>query len=324
MKVLFVGGSGEISLACVIQAVKHGHNVFVLNRGRNNYKLPGTVTCLQGDLTSDAPYQCLEGLTFDVVCQFYVFTPAQMTRDIAFFKEKCEQYIFVSTASAYDTADRNKPIVESLPLKNTHWPYSQAKAHCETLLIRSPLHSTIVRPSHTYRTRLPSTVVDSDHLAWRICHNKPILVHDSAKTLWTVTHADDFASAFVTLLGNTRALGESFHITSEESHSWEHILRKVAFALSREARLCRIDSEELIDRIPSLQGPLRGDKANAAIFDNSKIRHFAGDWKCNVSIDDGFARAASVTLDRLSSGYQPDVDYDRVIDELTQEASLAS
>lgn len=324
MKVIFVGGSGEISLACVIQAVENGHNVFVLNRGRNNYQLPDTVTCLQGDLTSDAPYQCLEGLTFDVVCQFNVFTTVQMTRDVAFFKERCGQYIFVSTASAYDTADRNRPIVESLPLKNAYWPYSQAKADCETLLIQSPLPSTIVRPSHTYRTRLPSTVVDSDHLAWRICNNKPILVHDTANALWTVTHADDFACAFVKLMGNTLALGESFHITSDEPHSWEHILRNVAFALGKEARLYRIDSEALIDQIPSLQGPLRGDKANTAIFDNSKIRHVAGDWKCNVSIDEGFARAASVTLDRLSSGYQPNVDYDRVIDELTQEASLAS
>jgi nucleoside-diphosphate-sugar epimerase len=269
------------------------------------------------------PYEPLASQNFDVVCQFLAFTPEAIERDIDFFSDRCGQYIFISTASAYQKNDAGNRITESTPLDNPYMAYSRAKAACERLLEDAPIKSTIVRPSHTYRTRLPSTVIDGNHLAWRLSQGKPVIVHDRGESLWTLTHAEDFARAFVQLHGNEAAFDEDFHITNDDAHRWKDILTQVAATLGYDADLRCIDSTKLVSYIPALEGPLLGDKANTLVFDNSKIRSATGGWKCRIELSDGIARAADLARDRLAAGYCPDQQEDELIDHILKEAEHA-
>ncbi len=316
MRVLYIGGTGEISMSCVKESIARGHEVTVFNRGNGRDRLPEEAAHVAGDLSDPAPYEPLSNQGFDVVCQFLAFTPETLERDIDFFSGRCGQYVFVSTASAYQKNDAGNRITESTPLENPYWAYSRAKAACERLLQDASITSTIVRPSHTYRERLPSTVIDGNHLAWRLSQGKPVIVHDNGESLWTLTHADDFARAFVQLHGNEAALGEDFHITSDEAHSWNDILSQVAAVLGYDADLRCIDSNKLISHVPLLEGPLLGDKANTLVFDNSKIRSVIDGWQCRVELGEGIARAADSVRERLAGGYSPDREQDELIDHI--------
>ncbi|XOV84902.1 MAG: SDR family oxidoreductase [bacterium] len=318
VKVLYIGGTGEISTSCVQESVACGHRVTTLNRGNSSAPLPAEVVRLTGDLQEASPYKALENQSFDVVCQFLAFTPETIERDIEFFTNRCNQYIFISTASAYQKNNGASRITESTPLENPYLAYSRAKAACEQRLQDSSMTSTIVRPSHTYRARLPSTVIDGNHFAWRLSQGKPVIVHDTGESLWTLTHAEDFARAFVQLHGNEMAHGEDFHITSDDAHSWNGILLEVAAALGFGADLRCIASSRLISHLPSLEGPLLGDKANTLRFDNSKIRSVTNDWQCQVKLADGMARAAEFALERLNAGYRPDQELDKAIDLIVE------
>ncbi|MEM9623575.1 MAG: SDR family oxidoreductase [Pseudomonadota bacterium] len=318
MRVLYIGGSGEISTSCVSASIACGHEVTVFNRGNSNTQLPDGVVHVAGDLSGRAPYAPLADQHFDVVCQFLAFTPETIERDVDFFAQRCGQYIFISTASAYQKSAGGVPIDESTPLDNPFMAYSRAKAACERLLQDAPITATIVRPSHTYRARLPSTVIDGNHLAWRLAQGKPVVVHDDGTSLWTLTHADDFARAFVQLHGNTAAFNEHFHITSDEAYSWNEILAEGAAALGFKLDLRCVDSHTLIANIPDLEGSLLGDKANSLVFNNSKIRAATNGWRCQVALSDGIARAAEFALQRLSAGYSPDQQLDTIIDHLLE------
>ena len=200
MRVLYIGGTGEISLACVEAAKRAGHEVTVYNRGRRfDADLLG-VDQIIGDFTDHATYATLASGGFDVVCQFLAFSPDSVERDIDTFAGRCGQYVFISTASAYRKPIPTPLIVEDTPLGNPFWAYSRSKAECEARLLEAHrsgrLPVTIVRPSHTYRERLPSTVVHGDHLAWRLLNGKPVIVHGDGESVWTLTHADDFARVF--------------------------------------------------------------------------------------------------------------------------------
>ena len=319
MKVLFIGGTGEISTACVSEALACGHEVTVLNRGESQASLPAGVEHVRGDLREPDAYDALAAREFDVVCQFLAFTPETVERDIEFFSGRCGQYLFMSTTSAYQKRSAACRISETTPLENPFWAYSRAKAACERVVQEAAITSTIVRPSHTYRTRLPSTVIDGNHLAWRMTNNKPVIVHDDGASLWTLTHANDFARAFMQLAGNAAAFDEVFHITSDDAWSWKDILAMAGTALGLTPDIRCVASKELIAHLPALEGPLLGDKANSMAFDNSKIRAVAGDWRCRVEIAEGIGRAAEFVRERLAAGYRPDQQQDALIDRIVAE-----
>jgi nucleoside-diphosphate-sugar epimerase len=283
MKVLYIGGTGEISFDCIKQSVTLGHEVSVYNRGNNNAGLPDAVRFITGDIHDDAAYSKLADVNFDAVCQFRLFGPDEIRRDIDLFSGHCGQYVFISTASVYQKPLRDLPITERTPLVNPYWGYSRAKAEMEQLLReQSGLPYTIVRPSHTYRTHMPTPLGGNLDVS-RLLRGKPVVVHGDGESLWTVTYAADFAPPFVRLLGNQRALGEDFHITHDRQWSWNEILDAVAAALEvTDYRFVHVPSDTLIKYNPDWEGPLLGDKAASVIFDNSKVKAVAGDFDCPI------------------------------------------
>lgn len=290
--VLFIGGTGQISLACVEEAVRAGHRVSVFNRGRTAAALPAGVASIIGDMSKAADYAALAARHFDAVCQFMVFTPEQMAADIAAFAGHAGQYVFISTASAYQKPPRHYLITEKTPLENPFWEYSQKKIAAERLLRdQSGLPYTIVRPSHTVRTKLATSLGEGDLVPERMLAGKPIIVAGDGTQLWTVTRSRDLAVPFVRLLGNSRALGEDFHITADRGHGWNDINRAIAAKLGIEAELCHVPTDTLLRFNPDWLGPLVGDKMGSTLFDNSKVRSVAGDFTCATSLDEILAES---------------------------------
>jgi nucleoside-diphosphate-sugar epimerase len=312
VRVLYVGGTGEISYDCIHESVRLGHEVTVFNRGRSNAGLPPQCRLVRGDVHDDAAYGALARERFDVVCQFRLFTPAEMERDIRLFAGACAQYVFISSASAYAKPVRALPITEETPLDNPYWQYSRDKAAMEALLqARRDLPYTIVRPSHTYRTRMPTPLGGE---VSRLLRGKPVVLHGDGTSLWTVTHASDFARPFARLLGEPRALDEDFHVTSERAWPWNEIVAAIAAALRVDApELVHVASETLVRYEPAWEGPLLGDKTWSVHFDNAKIRSVVGDFACPV---DPWAGMAMVARDHPPSDeIDPALDrlYDRII-----------
>ena len=314
MRVLFIGGSGEISFDCVHEAVRSGHDVTVFNRGHHNAGLPGSCRFIKGDIHDNIAYRQLAAAHFDVVCQFRIFAPADMSRDIAQFAGHCGQYVFISSASAYRKPVRDLPITEGTPLDNPFWAYSRDKAAMESLLTaQDALPYTIVRPSHTYRTKMPTALGGE---VSRMLRGLPVVVHGDGESLWTITHASDFARPFVRLFGNVSSLGHAFHITNNRSWSWNEIFEAIAAALGVErTQLVHVPADTLVRYEPEWLGPLHGDKAASVIFDNSKVRGVVGNFDCvidpwvgmrTVARDYPPSRDANVRLDAL---------YDRIIAE---------
>jgi nucleoside-diphosphate-sugar epimerase len=316
MRVLYVGGTGEISFDCIHESVRLGHEVAVFNRGNHNAGLPADCRRIRGDVDDDAAYRALAKQDFDVVCQFRLFTPEAIERDIAMFRGHCDQYVFISSASAYQKPVRGLPITEATPLANPFWAYSQAKADMETRLrAQSALPYTIVRPSHTYRTRMPTPMGANIEVS-RLLRGKPVVVHGDGESLWTVTHAEDFARPFARLLGNPRALREDFHITADRQWPWNEIFAAIGAALGvREVALVHVASEMLIRYHPAWEGPLLGDKAYSVIFDNAKAKDVAGDFTCPIDPWRGMRMVA----DRYPPDEQCDPAMDRLLDRIVAE-----
>jgi len=316
MRVLYIGGTGEISFDCVRESVRLGHEVTVFNRGRHNAGLPRECRFVTGDVEDDAAYGRLAAAGFDVVCQFRLFSPAALRRDLALFSGHCGQYVFISTASAYRKPVRGLPITEATPLGNPYWDYSRAKAEMEGLLrAQDRLPYTIVRPSHTYRTRMPTPLGDNLQVS-RLLRGKPVVLHGDGESLWTVTHAEDFARPFVRLLGERRALGEAFHITGDRAWSWNEIFEAIAAALGvRSYRLLHVATDTLVRYRREWAGPLLGDKSPSVVFDNRKVKGIAGDFACPIDpwrgtkmvaeryppAADGFDPALDALLDRIAA-----------------------
>jgi len=290
--------------------------------------LPEGVEQIVGDLNDDARYAELASKHFDVVCQFLAYAPERIVRDIDSFGGRCGQYIFISSASAYQKPCPVDVITEALPLDNPFWEYSRKKAACEVVLNEAAASGkfpvTIVRPSHTYRTRLPGTCQDGDHMIWRIRRGKPVIVHDHGESLWTLTHSDDFARAFVKLCLNDKALFETFHITCDQAHTWNEIVRLFGEAIGEVPQVVHVATDTLVAHNPTWLGPLKGDKANSAVFDNQKIRTATGGWRCAINLEQGFARAARFAEARLGANYQPNAALDALIDRLVEEQSRSS
>lgn len=286
MKVLFIGGTGTISTACASLAVNKGVDLTLLNRGLSTRPLAAGTHLLQADIHDLTVTQAaLDGKSFDVVVDWIAYTPDDVQRDIALFKGKTNQYIFISSASAYQTPASNLPIRESTPLENPLWEYSRNKIACEELLIKEfrkdRFPFTIVRPSHTYdQTSVP--VVGGYTVIDRMLHDKPVIVHGDGTSIWTLTHSADFAKGFVGLLGNFHALGEVFHITSDEWLTWNQIYLSLAAAAGVTPKLVHVPSDLIAAYNSSIGDGLLGDKSHSAIFDNSKIKQVVPEFSASI------------------------------------------
>jgi nucleoside-diphosphate-sugar epimerase len=285
--VLFIGGTGIISSACAEQAVAAGFELFLLNRGRNATRpvAEGAQVLISDVRDPQSVRAALAGLEFDVVVDFLAFTPDHIRADLELFRGRIGQYIFISSASAYQTPPARLPVLESTPLRNPYWQYSRDKIACEDLLLRAYREDgfpiTIVRPSHTYdRTSVPFdggwTAID------RMRRGAEIVVHGDGTSLWTLTHHTDFARAFAGLLGERRAIGESFHITSDEAPTWNEIARILAAAAGVEPRIVHVPSDAVAAVNKEWGAGLLGDKAHSMVFDNSKIKSLVPGWSASV------------------------------------------
>jgi len=324
MRVLYIGGTGQISFDCVHESVRLGHDVTVFNRGHHNAGLPPEAHLIAGDVGGDAAYGRLAAQHFDVVCQFRLFEPAEAERDLALFAGHCSQYVFISSASAYQKPLRTLPITESVPLDNPHWAYSRAKAKIETLLrAQTKLPYTIVRPSHTYRMKMPTPLGGE---VSRMLRGKPVVLHGDGESLWTITHAQDFARPFARLLGAPNAIGEAYHITSDRQWSWNEIFEAIAAAIGVEKiEVVHVATDTLISYWPEWEGPLLGDKAVSVIFDNSKIKAAVGDFDCPIGPWEGMRMVAEHYPPRAED-YAAELDhlYDRIIAAARRERHFAS
>ena len=313
MRVLYIGGTGEISFDCIHESVRLGHEVSVFNRGNNNAGLPRECRVIAGDVNDDKAYGQLAASDFDVVCQFRLIEPEAMHRDVSVFTGHCGQYVFISSASAYRKPVRGLPITESMPLDNPHWAYSRAKAAMEEILrSQTALPFSIVRPSHTYRTKMPTPLGGE---VSRMLRRKPVVVHGDGESLWTVTHARDFARPFTRLLGNSRAYGEAFHITNDRQWSWNEIFEAIAAAIGvRDLEVVHVASDTLVRYRPDWEGPLLGDKSASVIFDNSKIKGVVGEFDCPIDPWQGMCLVAAQHPPRADV-YDVGVDalYDRIV-----------
>jgi nucleoside-diphosphate-sugar epimerase len=318
MNVLFIGGTGIISSACSRLAVEHGVNLYLLNRGQSVRPPAPGANLLRADIRQPETVRAaIEGLHFDAVVDWIAFVPEQVETDLDLFRGRAEQYVFISSASAYQTPPALLPIRESTVLDNPFWAYSRNKIACEERLVRAYREEhypvTIVRPSHTYdETLLPMdggyTVVN------RMLQGKPVIVPGDGSSLWTLTHNSDFAKGFVPLLGNPRAVGESFHITSDEWLTWDQIFRMVARAFGTEAKIRHVPSDLIAAHDPTWGASLLGDKTHSAVFDNHKIKQIAPEFRCSVP----FARG----IETVAAWYAADASRRRVNEELDRRHDL--
>jgi nucleoside-diphosphate-sugar epimerase len=292
LRVLFIGGTGVISSACVREAAAGGDTeLFVLNRGQSGRGVPDGVTELRGDARDAASVRAaVTGLDFDSVVDFVAFTPAHVRADIDLFRGRTGQYVFISTASAYQTPPSRLPVTESTPLRNPFWQYSRDKIACEDLLTAeyrdTGFPATVVRPSHTYDAT--KTVLSGGWTSLaRMRAGKPVIVHGDGTSLWTVTHNTDFARAFVPLLAHPRTLGEAFHITSDDVLTWDQIANALGAALGVVPLLVHVPSDVIASHDPEWGAGLLGDKAHSMVFDNAKVRAVVPGWRAVVPFERG-------------------------------------
>lgn len=296
MKVLFIGGTGIISTEVTRLAVSRGIELYHLNRGKRNPGVAGVQTLIADIHDPASLHTVLSSHQFDVVVDWIAFRPEDIERDLNLFRGKTKQFIFISSASAYQKPPTSHIITESTPLHNPYWEYSRNKIACEDRLIQAYRQEgfpvTIVRPSHTYDHNLPVAVSGAGPytLADRMKRGKPVIVHGDGSSLWVLTHSEDFAKGFLGLVGNMQAIGHAFQITSDEVLNWNQIYQIIADALDVEANIVHISSD-FINRIsPDIGGGLIGDKAWSVIFDNSKIKSFVPDYQATIPFREGVRR----------------------------------
>ena len=296
MKVLFIGGTGNISASCVRLAVRKGIEVYVLNRGNRALELDGARSIVCDIKDEEEAARQLSGIKFDAVANFVAFTAEDVERDARLFSSIAKQYFFISSASAYQKPLLNPIITESTPLRNPYWDYSRDKIACEETLMKfyrqEGFPGVIIRPSLTYNTVWPVAIGSWDDytLVDRMKRGKKIIVHGDGTSLWTVTHSEDFAKGFVGLIGNLNTVGEAFHITSDEVLTWNQIYQTIADVAGVSANLVHIPSRFIAKMEPWQEGNLLGDKAVSAIFDNSKIKRFVPDFQASISFREGAKR----------------------------------
>lgn len=326
MRALFIGGTGIISSAITQVLHEYGWDLYLMNRGNRNDSLPKGTKILKCDINDEkAVSELINEMHFDVVADFIAFTPEHIERDIRLFSGKTSQYIFISSASAYQKPLSHYNITESTPLCNPYWEYSRNKIACEERLMQEYRNNgfpiTIVRPSHTYDNRRIPLGVHGSNGSWqvakRMLEGKPVIIHGDGSSLWTLTHNTDFAKGFIGLMGNIHAIGEAIHITSDESLTWNQIYQIIADALGVELKAVHISSEflSICGSKYDFNGSLIGDKSNTVVFDNSKLKRLVPGFNATVRFDQGIR----MLLDNVLSNpqlQQEDPDFDAWCDKV--------
>lgn len=326
-RILYIGGTGTISSACVRRSVDRGDDVTVLNRGSSRRPLPPGVQEVVADVRdAEAVRAAVAGAEFDVVADFLAFTPEHVQQDLDLFEGRTGQYVFISSASAYEKPPRRLPITESTPLRNPFWQYSRDKIACEDLLVAAHrergLPVTIVRPSHTYDERMIPTTGQWTDIA-RMRAGKPVVIHGDGTSLWTLTHADDFAVAFAGLLGNPEAIGDAFTITGTHAPTWNQVYGWLADAAGvADPDFVHVASETIAAFSPEIGPGLLGDKAHSVLFDNSKVTALVPEFRTTITFDEG-ARRILAYYDAHPEEQQNDVDRDALFDRIAAHARSA-
>lgn len=320
MKILFIGGTGQISLPCVHEAVAAGHDVTLFNRGATAGDLPAGVTTIIGDFNDPASYARLGEHRFDTVCQFMAFTPDQVERDIGVFAGKTGQYIFISSTAAYKKSGDNYFVAETTPTINPSWPYSQGKIECEAALKASAnLPWTIVRPAHTVRTNLPAMLSEGDIIGHRMLAGKPILLAGDGLAVWTMTRSADFAVPFVRLFGRPETIGEDFHITSNRGYTWDDMYTACCKGLGVEPNLVHVPAHTLVTYCPDWVGRLYGDKIWNTLFDNSKVKSVVGEFTCCEVLEEVLADSIMNFKARVAATGPQTADFEPLMDRIAEE-----
>lgn len=326
MKALFIGGTGTISMAITkALAVNPNWELYLLNRGNRSTELPDGIKTICADINNEEDVaQKLSGMTFDVVCDFIGFVPEQVERDYRLFKDITKQFMYISSASAYNKPCRSHKITEGTAMANPYWEYSRNKIKCERFLMdmyeQNGFPVTIVRPSHTYDNRNVPLGVHGDKGSWqvikRMMEGKPVIIHGDGTSLWTMTYNEDFAKGFIGLMGNPHAIGEAFQITSDESLTWNQIYEAIANALGVKLNAYYVPSDFLAKISDyDYEGSLLGDKANSVVFDNSKIKSIVPDFNCTIRFDEGVRRTISYCLEHKECQVE-DPEFDAFCDKV--------
>jgi len=334
MKVLFIGGTGIISSGVSPLAVEKGMDLTLLNRGTRPELLPPGARHIAADARDARSIRdALRGLSFDVVVDWLVFTPQQLESDLELLRGRTSQYIFISSASAYQKPPTHFPITESTPLANPWFQYSRDKIACEDRLLKefrdTQFPMTIVRPSFTYGlTMIPAGYQSWEH-PWttvdRMRRGKKIIVHGDGTSLWTMTHATDFARGFIGLFGNPHAIGQTVHITSDEVLTWDQVYGAIGKAAGVEPRIVHVPSDFISEIDPEARGPLLGDKAHCAVFDNSKIKSLVPGFSAVTPFSEGVRRSVE-WFERDPRRQTVDEGFDARSDQIIQayESALGS
>ena len=329
-KALFIGGTGTISMAITRQLAKGDEwELWLLNRGSRTEDLPDGVKVLNGDVNDEAKIEELLGdMKFDTVCDFIGFVPAQVERDVRLFRGRTKQFMYISSASAYQKPVGDFRITEGTPLANPYWEYSRNKIACEELLMKEYRENgfpvTIIRPSHTYDERnVPMGVHGSKgsfQVLKRMMEGKQVIVHGDGTSLWAMTHNSDFAKGFIGLMGNVHAIGEAYQITNDETLTWNQIFQAIADVLGVEYKPYYVASDYLASFGKyDLYGGLLGDKSNCVVFDNTKLKRAVPGLCMNVRFEQGVRSTIEYILSHPECQVEdPEFDAwcDRLIDEL--------
>ena len=333
MRILIIGGTGTISSAITRQLAASGHDLWLLNRGNRKNEVPTGVKQIICDINDEAEVLRQIGDTmFDTVCEFIGFLPSQVERDIRLFKGRTRQYVYISSASAYNKPARSHIITEGTTLANPYWQYSRDKIACEELLMKeyreNGFPATIVRPSHTYCERSVPVSVHGLKGSWqvlkRMIDGKPVIVNGDGSSLWTLTWNEDFAKGFIGLLGNPKAVGEAFQIMSDEQLTWNQIYQCIANALGTEFKPYYVASDFLATVAPKeydFTGNLLGDKSVTVVFDCTKLKRAVPGFQATTRFDEGVRRCVTYLMSHPELQIEePEFDAwcDRVIDTLEQ------
>lgn len=324
MKALFIGGTGTISTDVVALAQQRGWEITLLNRGSK--KLPEGVSSIVADIHDEETVaNAISNEYFDVVAQFIGYTAEDVERDIRLFQNKTKQYIYISSASAYQKPSVDYRITESTPLANPYWEYSRHKIAAEEVLLAAYRNTgfpvTIVRPSHTYNGTKPPVAIHGNNGNWqilkRILEGKSVIIPGDGSSLWTLTHSKDFAKGYVGLMGNPHAIGNAFHITGDESMTWNQIYETIADALGKPLNALHVPSDFLAKHsgIYDFRGEMLGDKAVTVVFDNSKIKRLVPDFVCQISMAEGLRQSVQYMLAHPEV-QTPDQEFDTWCDRI--------
>ena len=293
MRILFIGGTGNISAECAALLHERGHEVLVLSRGQT--AVPPEYRAIRADRKNPAAMRAaLKGVHPEVVLSFLGYDLPELQLDYQLFQGAVRQYIFISSTVVYAKPPQKLPVTEDAPLGNPFWDYAVKKLACERWLFQRhgeagfPL--TVVRPSHTYSKRwIPNAVSSGSYtFAQRLEQGKPVFVHDHGESPWTLTTAADFALGLAGLVGKSEAIGEAFHITSDEVLTWNQIYAQIAAALgAKSPEIVKVPTDFICEHAPQLTGTLKGDKAHPGVFDNSKIKRFVPEFRCRTPFRQG-------------------------------------